>query len=154
MSVFDQDDDRMTPAGRARPGAAFDAWNFRPDAGWAAEYDLIGYQIEAIDGSIGKVSQAAHVTDHSYLVVDTGPWIFGRSVVLPAGTVTSIDHAERRVYVDRTKQQVKDSPDFDPEVTMEQGGAYHQKLGDYYTHSYHDDVRDYRDDPGGTASMR
>jgi hypothetical protein len=130
MTAFDPDDERMVPA--------FDAWNFRSDAGWTAEYDLIGYHIEATDGSIGKVTQTAHVTDQSYLVVDTGPWIFGRSVVLPAGTVTSIDHADRKIYVDRTKQQVKDSPDYDP-ATIERDDAYHAKLGDYYSSSYRDD---------------
>lgn len=114
----------------------FNPWNFRPDAGWAPEFDLVGYHIEATDGSIGKVSQAAHGQDQSYLVVDTGPWIFGRSVVLPAGTVNHIDHTDRRVYVDRTKDEVKHSPDTDSADAMDAEAPYRTKLGEYYTDSY------------------
>src|SRR5262245_46368122 len=91
----------------------FDAWNYRPDAGWPSGFDMVGYTIEATDGSIGKVSLASHAENASYLVVDTGPWIFGRSVVLPAGTVTHIDHTDRKVYVDRTKEQIRNSPEYE-----------------------------------------
>jgi hypothetical protein len=118
----------------------FSPWNFRSDAGWAPEFDTTGYHLEATDGSIGKIKQLSHATDHSYLVVDTGPWIFGRTVVLPAGTVTHFDHADRKVYVDRTKEQVKDSPEYDETTmdTMQPDSPYRTKLGDYYTDSYRD----------------
>ena len=36
---------------------AFRTWNYRPDAGWAPEFDLVGYHVEATDGSVGKVSR-------------------------------------------------------------------------------------------------
>jgi hypothetical protein len=36
-------------------------------------------------------------------VVDTGMWIFGKHVLLPAGTITSIDATKRTIHVDRTK---------------------------------------------------
>jgi hypothetical protein len=121
------------------PGSepAFDAWNFRPDAGWEPQYDLVGYQIEATDGRVGKIDEWNHTTDESYLVVDTGPWIFGHKVLIPAGCVTHIDHGDRKVYVDRTKQQVKTAPDFDPDLYTEP--TYRDKLSGYYQSTYRRD---------------
>ena len=47
-----------------------------------------GLQVEATDGEVGKVDEAAYELGSSWLVVDTGPWIFGKKVLLPAGTVS------------------------------------------------------------------
>ncbi len=90
-----------------------DPWNYREDAGWSADYDLIGYHVKATDGNVGKVDLDCHVRDESYLVVDTGPWIFGSTVVIPAGIVTHIDHSDRSVYLDRSKELVTSGPEFD-----------------------------------------
>jgi hypothetical protein len=46
-------------------------------------------------------------------VVDTGPWIFGKKVLLPAGTINRVDADGGKLYVDLTKEQIKDSPEFD-----------------------------------------
>ena len=59
-----------------------DLWVYPAPAGSTA--DITGYKVEAIDGSIGKIDQATYETDASYVVVDTGPWIFGTKVV-PGG---------------------------------------------------------------------
>lgn len=68
------------------------------------------------------------------LVVDTGPWIFGRKVLLPAGTVQRIDHDERVAYVDRTKDQIKDSPEYDKDASRTP--EYRERVGAYYDDSY------------------
>jgi hypothetical protein len=94
--------------------------------GWSPEHDLSGYHVEAVDGSVGKVSQAAYATNGSYLAVDTGPWIFGRTVVIPAGIVSNIDHMNRRIYLDRNKEEVKAAPDYSDEP------AYWDKLAAHY----------------------
>jgi PRC-barrel domain len=84
--------------------AAFDPWSYRAETGVSTGgMDLIGYEVEAIDGRIGKIDEATYDVGGSYLVVDTGPWIFGKKVLLPAGTVDRIDVDDRKVYVDRTK---------------------------------------------------
>ena len=101
-------------------------WDYHPDAGWAPEFDLTGYHVEAADGPIGKVRQSAYATGGSYLVVDTGPWIFGRTVVIPAGVVTNFDHAGRRIYLDRTKEVVRSSPDYSDEP------AYWDKIAAHF----------------------
>jgi hypothetical protein len=100
----------------------------RPDTG------LIGYDVEATDGSIGKIDEDNARVPSDCLMVDTGPWIFGRKVVLPVGAVQRIDHEQRKVYVDRTKDQVKHAPEYDPDTG--DSDTYRQRLGDYYTDSY------------------
>jgi hypothetical protein len=57
--------------------------------------DLSSFEVEAVDGSIGKVDKPTNETGGSYLIVDTGPWIFGKKVVLPAGVITRIDWRTR-----------------------------------------------------------
>jgi hypothetical protein len=97
--------------------------------GWGATKDITGYKVEAVDGSIGKIDRATYETNASYVVVDTGPWIFGRKVLLPAGVIARIDPKDEKVYVNRTKDQIKDAPEFD-ENRFDQ--RYRDELGTYY----------------------
>ncbi|MEV6212461.1 PRC-barrel domain-containing protein [Kitasatospora sp. NPDC051914] len=85
-------------------------WNHHPDH--VSDQDLTGYTVQATDGRIGKVDRHSAEVDAAYLVVDTGPWIFGRQVLLPAGTILRIDHEERTVLVDRPKDEIKGAPEF------------------------------------------
>ena len=99
----------------------------RPDTG------IVGYEVEATDGGIGKVDEDNAKVPNDCLMVDTGPWIFGRKVVLPVGTVQRVDHQERKVWVDRTKEQIKNAPEYDADADPED---YRKRTGDYYTESY------------------
>jgi hypothetical protein len=92
--------------------------------------DLDGYGVGAADGHIGKIDEATYEVGASYLVVDTGFWIFGKKRMIPAGVITRIDPDNRQVYVTLTKDQVKQAPDFE-EARREQE-AYRQELADYY----------------------
>jgi hypothetical protein len=109
-----------------------DPWNYRPDAGWSPERSLVGYRVEATDGRIGKVHTASHAMGDSYLVVDTGPWIFGSTVVLPAGLVTIIDHPERIVYLVCSKELVKSAPAFEAKHGKLSGRGDRDKLAEHY----------------------
>jgi hypothetical protein len=95
--------------------------------------DLTGFSVEAIDGGIGKVDEATYETSRSYLVVDTGPWIFGKKVLLPAGIVQRVDLDSETVIVNRTKDEIKNSPEFDEATYRDE--AYRARVGDYYTTS-------------------
>lgn len=88
-------------------------WGFGGGSGHSPGSDLVGYEVEASDGSIGKVDEHSEDVGRSYLVVDTGPWIFGRRVVIPAGMVSRVDAEARTVHLGCTRRQVKDSPDFE-----------------------------------------
>jgi hypothetical protein len=92
--------------------------------------DVSGYHVEATDGSIGKVDEATYETGRSYLVVDTGPWILGKKVMLPAGVIRGIDDEEQKVFVDRSKDEIKNAPEFDE--TLLEDETYRGELGSYY----------------------
>jgi hypothetical protein len=112
-----------------------DVWTYQETTGLGTgvmdpTVDLTGFKVEATDGSIGKVDEATYETGRSYLVVDTGPWIFGKKVMLPAGVIRSIDEADERVYVNRSKEQIEASPEFDDSLASDE--AYRDRLGSYY----------------------
>jgi hypothetical protein len=114
------------------------AWDYR-DQSWSAR-EITGYEIEATDGSIGSVHEASQETGGSYLIVDTGPWIFGKKVMLPAGVVSRVDHENRHVFVDRTKDQIKNAPEYDESRRSDM--TYREELGGYYGEGgrgWHDD---------------
>jgi hypothetical protein len=110
-----------------------DVWTYPSELGTGltdASVDLTGFEVEALDGSIGKVDEATYETGRSYLVVDTGPWIFGKKVMLPAGVIRSVDEADERVFVNRTKDEIKNSPEFDDAMLEDE--TYRTQLGSYY----------------------
>ncbi|MDF9810867.1 PRC-barrel domain-containing protein [Streptomyces sp. SPB162] len=106
-------------------------WGYRETAGHEAGTDLTGFKVEATDGVIGKVDKHSDDAGSAHIVVDTGVWIFGRHVLLPAGTIRSIDLAERKIHVARTKDEIKDSPEFDKDRHAGDLG-YHQQIASYY----------------------
>ena len=106
-------------------------WSYR-DTTWAEGGDLTGYDVLATDGSIGKIDEASYDVGAGRLVVDTGFWIFGKKRLIPAGAVTGVDHAERTVAVNMTKDQVKDAPDYDETVTDWSDETSRQRYTDYY----------------------
>ncbi|MFG2989204.1 PRC-barrel domain-containing protein [Streptomyces sp. NPDC048257] len=106
-------------------------WDYHITVGRLEDVDLSGYKVEATDGSIGKVDKHSDEAGSAYLVVDTGPWIFGKEVLLPAGTVTAIDVEDERIHVALTREQVKDAPEFVRDQHL-QDVDYRQLLGGYY----------------------
>ncbi|MFG2138325.1 PRC-barrel domain containing protein [Streptomyces sp. NPDC048650] len=106
-------------------------WGYLPDSGYMAGTVLLGYGVEALDGSIGKVDKHSDEVDSQHLVVDTGPWLIGRRVVLPAGVVTGIDEDEKKVFVGRTKEEVEGAPPFES-GKQEVGADYLQQIGTYF----------------------
>lgn len=121
------------PTGNVGSGSTFDPWRYRDDVDITG-VDLGGYKVEAADGGIGKVDEASHDVNAQCLVVDTGPWIFGKKVLIPAGTVNHVDHEEQKVYVDRTKEQIKSAPEFEPDTYNDP--MYRDKVGGYYGGTY------------------
>jgi hypothetical protein len=109
----------------------YDIWTYRIETvepGLGA--DVVGYSVEALDGGIGKVDETTDEVGASSIVVDTGPWIFGKKVVLPAGTIDRIDPDEERVYVNRTKDQIKDAPQLDKEMLID--ARHRDEVAGYY----------------------
>jgi hypothetical protein len=116
----------------ARSGSSgWDPWNYRRDVVLPANRgDVVGFDVEATDGSIGSIDEATADVGSSYVVVDTGPWIFGSKVMLPAGVINRMDPEGRKVYVSRTKDEIKNAPKFDKDTYTDRG--YRDKVGEYY----------------------
>ena len=103
-------------------------WTF---TGTTAGVDLTGFKVEARDGSIGKVDEATYEAGGSFVVVDTGPWIFGKKVMIPAGLVRDIDPDAETIFVNRSKDEIKDAPEFDKDE-LRDDEAYRGRVGSYY----------------------
>jgi hypothetical protein len=93
--------------------------------------DLTGFEVEATDGKIGKVDEATHEAGGSFIVVDTGPWIFGKKVMLPAGLIREIDPDTETIFVALSKDEIKNAPELDETTYREQ--PYKDELGSYYS---------------------
>jgi hypothetical protein len=112
----------------------YEMWTYRTTLVREPAVDLTGFKVEAKDGSIGKVDESAADAGKSHVVVDTGPWIFGRKVILPARTIERVDLDDQAVFVDRTKDEIKNAPEFDPERGFDP--TYQDELGAYYGRYY------------------
>jgi hypothetical protein len=108
----------------------WDPWRFGTAAAPAADLNIVGFDVEALDGGIGKVDESSYDVGQSYIVVDPGPWIFGKKVMLPAGVIDRVDRENEKVYVHRTKDQIKDAPEFDEKAYRDD--TYRSQVGDYY----------------------
>lgn len=91
-------------------------WDYSDDSWNTGTTDCVGYDVEASDGGIGSIDETSNEAGSSYVVVDTGFWIFGKKRLIPAGAVTNVDHERRVVHVDMTKDQIKDAPDYDADA--------------------------------------
>jgi hypothetical protein len=114
--------------------AIVEIWTFKTTT--TPNLDLDGFKVEAKDGSIGKVDQATYEAGMSFIVVDTGPLIFGKKVMIPAGVISDIDPDTETLFVNLTKDEIKEAPEFDEEHYRDP--SYREQLGSYYgrrTHS-------------------
>lgn len=106
-------------------------WTYR---GVDADVDLTGYDVEARDGSVGTVEAATRQAGTGYLVVDTGTWIFGRRVLLPAGLVDRVDRGSRRLFLNRSRDEIRSAPEYDQsgptDMYRAQVGMYYGALGE------------------------
>jgi hypothetical protein len=91
---------------------------------------LTGFDVEAIDGSIGKIDEASNDVGASYIVVDTGPWIFGKKMLLPAGVIQDVDPDAQTVMINRSKDEIKNAPELDETRYREE--TYRSEIGGYY----------------------
>ena len=104
-------------------------WTYREQT-WGT-MNLAGYGVEAVDGGIGKIDEASNEVGASYIVVDTGPWIFGKKVLLPAGVIQNVDFDTETIYVDRTKDEIKNAPEYDDDTLKDQSSR--DQFGSYYS---------------------
>jgi ribosomal 30S subunit maturation factor RimM len=116
---------------REEVAMAVEIWSYREEV---TDLDLSDFKVVASDGEIGKVDEASYETGAGLIIVDTGPWILGKKVMLPAGTIERVDLEEHLIHVDRTKDEIKAAPEFDPSGYADQ--EYRISVGEYYSGLY------------------
>ena len=110
--------------------AGIEIWTYRDTT--LSQQNLSGLKV---------VDEASNDVGGSFIVVDTGPWIFGKKVMLPAGVVGRVDLDTETVFVNRTKDQIKNAPEYDEDKNQQD---------DSYRESYRGDVGSYYG-PGGAG---
>lgn len=100
--------------------------------------EMKNYVIGATDGEIG------HVTDFffddqswliRYLVVETGPWLLSRKVLISPLALMDADWMHKRLPVRISKEQVKNSPDIDTHMPVSR--QHEMAYADYYGYPYY-----------------
>lgn len=88
-------------------------------------HSLLGVKIQALDGDMGQVDDF-YFDDLEwivrYMIVRTGSWFSEKHVMLSPTSVRDVVWEDRSIFVDLTKEQIKESPDLDlmRPVTREQ----------------------------------
>lgn len=78
--------------------------------------NIQGFTVQATDGDVGKVD-TLYFDDQTwavrYLVVNVGNWLIADKILLSPLAVTAVHLEDKTIAVALTKEQVKNSPDFD-----------------------------------------
>jgi hypothetical protein len=119
-AVTDWDFEReeiLTPLARQQVG---DSPSFPENQKLSRDFDAIkGYRLRATDGEIGRVENfLIERVDWSiqYLIVVSGAWLTGKEVLLAPYAVTRIDWLNREILLNVSRDQVKNSPPWDPQL--------------------------------------
>ena len=97
--------------------------------------ELLGYELMATDGPVGRVHNFLFSDEDwaiRYLVVDTGPWIFGRKVLISPNVLQQPIWSSRRFPVALTREEVRTSPDIDLDDAKTVSRQYEEKLHQHY----------------------
>jgi hypothetical protein len=96
-------------------------YNHTWDSHLRSTNEVAGYAIQATDGEIG------HVTDFifdeetwaiRYLVLSTHTWWPGKSVLIPPQWIERVSWGESKVFVNLTRESVKNSPEYSDESLL------------------------------------
>lgn len=95
--------------------------------------EVEGYHIQAEDGEIGHVEDFIADDDEwliRYLVVDLRNLLPGRKVLVAVPWIGQIDWSAKKVHIDLTRDQVKESPEFEAQAPVNR--KFEERLYDYY----------------------
>jgi hypothetical protein len=101
--------------------------------------EVAGYRIHAQDDDIGHIEDFL-VEEETwiirYLVIDTSNWIPGsKRVIVDPNWVDQVRWDDRSVYLRMTKEQIENSPEYDPLVPIYRD--YEQSIFDHYDFPYY-----------------
>lgn len=93
---------------------------------------LYNHSVRATDGEMGGVHEFLfhdHTWDIKYMVVRTGPWLFGRNVLLAAEVLGKPDWQSQQISVNLTRNQIAHAPDISTDMPVS-----HQQLTRLHEH--------------------
>ena len=100
--------------------------------------EVEGYHVAATDGEIGHVEDFL-IDDRDWAIhllgIDTRNWLPGRKVVISPAWLHGIDWSRERIHVDLTRQQIKDSPEYDTAMIPDE--SYLEQLAAHYGRPWH-----------------
>ena len=138
---------------RSRPTSSRWAERELADAQRAADdphlrsiHEVVGYHIQAVDGTVGHVEDVIFEdVDWSihYLVVDTKNWWPGKKVLISPWSTEAINWVEKSVRLNVDRQMVKDAPSYDASKLIDR--FYERSFHGYYGAKKSD-----RSSPSGT----
>jgi hypothetical protein len=97
-----------------------------------ASTGFVGYDAEAIDGTVGKIDAASVDEGRNFVVVDMGIASIGNKRLVPAGMVRRVDHENERVHLATTRDQICAAPGLDETIAHTAGADYYDTVGRYY----------------------
>lgn len=94
---------------------------------------MSGFSIHTTDGKSGHVEDFyfdVHTWCVRYLVVKTGPWLFGRNVLISPVAIDAPDWASETLYLKLTKEEVEKSPELALDIPVTR--QHESTLNRYY----------------------
>jgi hypothetical protein len=109
----------------------------RRDPNLRSAREVAGYYVAATDGEIGHLEDF-FIDDQEWAIqllgIDTRNWLPGRKVVISPSWLRGIDWAGRTIEVDLTRQEIEDSPEYDPTLVPDE--TYLEQLAGHYGRSW------------------
>jgi uncharacterized protein YrrD len=100
--------------------------------------DITGDTVAAIDGAIGRITDL-YFDDETwgvrYLVVDTGGWLNGRTVLIAPAAVDAARSTETAIAVNLTRDQVRNSPGVETDKPVSR--QYEEIYARYYGYPFY-----------------
>lgn len=120
----------MPPIPRGRGGREQE---HQGDQHLRSAHEVTNYRIQATDDEIGHVQDFV-IDDETwsirYMVVDTRNWWPGKKVLVSPRWIADIDWASSTVTVELTRDEVKRSPEYDPDAMLNR--EYEAQLHQHY----------------------
>jgi len=83
--------------------------------------ECLGYTLLATDGEIGEVSDFLLDDELKlrYLVIDTGRWLRGKTVMLSTAWISSVDPQKQTVVMNIDKKRIEEGPEYSNEHELD-----------------------------------